>query len=128
MFPANDVMGMASALAAHSEARLDAYAQNVANADTPGYRAKDLAPFTETYRSGPDLTLLQTRAGHLGDGDANPALRPAPRGLGHMSPNGNDDSLEDETMRAAVARQDHDMALTIYKSALNILRTSIGRR
>jgi flagellar basal body rod protein FlgB len=27
--------------------------QNVANADTPGYRARDLSDFTESLRAGP---------------------------------------------------------------------------
>ena len=31
-------------------------------------------------------------------------------------------------MRAAGIRQDHETALTIYKTSLNILRASIGRR
>jgi hypothetical protein len=38
---------------------------NVANADTPGYRAGDLRPFAETYRAMPSLALRTTRPGHM---------------------------------------------------------------
>lgn len=128
MFAKSDILNMSAALAANAEARLSAVAENVANADTPGYRARDAAPFSATYLGLSDFVLRATRPGHLGPADdqsvTNIQLRPG----GHMSPNGNNVSLEDELMRASTIRQDHDLALGIYKSALTILRTSLGRR
>lgn len=127
MFAPPEIMSMAGALSANASDRLSAIAGNVANADTPGYRAQDGAAFADVYGGGAGLALRQTRAGHLAaaGGEAGGFHeRPA----AHASPNGNSVSLEDEMMRAAAVRKDNDLALTVYKSALNILRASLGRR
>ena len=42
MFAKLELTRMAQALASHSGARMDVIARNVANADTPGYRARDV--------------------------------------------------------------------------------------
>ncbi|MFZ1660705.1 MAG: FlgB family protein [Paracoccaceae bacterium] len=128
MFAKSEILSMSAALAANAEARLSAVAENVANADTPGYRAKDAAPFAATYRGLSDFVLRATRPGHLGFADHQTVTATHLRPDGHMSPNGNNVSLEGELMRASIIRQDHDLALGIYKSALTILRTSLGRR
>ncbi len=41
-------------------------AQNVANADTPGWRSRDLRPFAETLSAIPPVRLATTDPGHLG--------------------------------------------------------------
>jgi len=128
MFEIPDVLAMASALSSNAATRLSAIAQNVANADTPGYLAKDGPVFADSYAADGALQLTRTRADHLvaTGGSAQTAL--SARTGGHMSPNGNNVSLEDEMMRAAQIRQDNDLALTVYKTSLNILRASLGRR
>lgn len=127
MFEKPEVLRMAAAAAAHAAARMASIGRNVANADTPGYRAADLASFEDTYRTGGDLRLAATRPRHFPAASAQPQAA-ARTSAGHMSPNGNNVSLEGEMMRAAQVRKDHDMALSIYKSSLNILRASLGRR
>jgi len=42
-------------------------------------------------------------------------------------PNQNAVSIEEEMMLAVNAKRQHDRAMAIYKSSLNILRTSLGR-
>lgn len=129
MFENLKVFSMAQAMAGHASARQAIIAENIANADTPGYRARDLKPFSETYRTE-SLTLPATRTGHfLSQGtdaalaQARPVYRP-----GAASPNGNTVSLENEIFAAADAKSEHDRALAIYRSALNILRTSASSR
>ncbi len=128
MFETPEVLGMASAMARNAATRLDAIARNVANADTPGYRARDAAGFAETYRKEAGLPLKATRPGHFAGvtlAAGNPVTE---RAGGHMSPNGNNVSLENEMVAAAGVRQDHELALSIYRSSLGILRASLGRR
>lgn len=129
MFDKPEIMQVASALAAHAAARQAAIVGNVANADTPGYHARDVADFAETYRDADQGVLRQTRAGHLGaaGGSTGPALVER-GGTGHMSPNGNNVSIETEMVAAAAVQRDHDMALTVYRKSLDILRTSLGHR
>jgi flagellar basal-body rod protein FlgB len=128
MFGKLEVTRMAQALAAHAGARQGVIAQNIAHADTPGYRARDLTPFEDTYRSGnrPD-TLLATRPGHIRAeaAAAEAVVRQMP---GAASPNGNSVSLETEMVKAVDVKQQHDMALSIYRSVSEIIRASLGRR
>lgn len=119
-----DITRMAQALAAHSGERLALIAGNIANADTPGYRARDLPDFAETYEGG-TLPLRQTRAGHLATGRARAEVFVTE---GSGSPDGNTVSLEAEMVRAAGVRQDHAMALAVYRSSTEILRAALGRR
>ncbi|MBE3640227.1 FlgB family protein [Mangrovicoccus algicola] len=128
MFASNDVFRMASALAAHAAARQTAISQNMANADTPGYRAMDARPFSDTIREAPALALRRTRPAHLGEPAAlhrvrlEETVRP-----GDASPNGNSVSLEREMLNAAETKHSHDLALTVYRSGLTLLRSSLGR-
>lgn len=119
-----EVMRMAHAMAAHAGQRQALTAQNIAQADTPGYRTQDLSPFVQTYKSAEPLTA--TRAGHLGaEARTRWAVQSDPQA--RASPNGNDVSLEREMLRNVEIRQQHDTALAIYRSTMNVLRTSLGR-
>ena len=119
-----EVTRLARALAVHSGARLALIAENVANADTPGYRARDLPDFSDIFeQSAP--SLRQTRPGHL------PAITDSPAPIemnGIASLDGNTVSLETELVRAAEVRQDHAMALAIYRSTSDIVRSALGSR
>ncbi|MFT4149085.1 MAG: flagellar basal body protein [Paracoccaceae bacterium] len=109
MFEKLEITRMAQALSAHAGARLGLIAQNVANADTPGYKAKDLPDFASVWRDG---------------GNDQAVTRNAP---GDASPDGNTVSLEHEMLAAADVRQSNEMALAIYRSTSDILRASLGR-
>ncbi len=128
MYDRLEIFRMAYGLAAHASSRQSAIASNVANADTPGYRAQDVRPFSETYRApNNDAGIRHTRAGHrLASDSATMKMelfdRPGP-----SSPNGNTVSLETEMMKATEVRHAHDKALSVYQTSLNILRTSLGR-
>ncbi len=127
MFDNLELMRMATGLARHASTRQEVAARNVANADTPGYRAQDVVAFRDLYESEAAGTLRATRSGHFGAGE----IATAPRlfeAAGEAAPNGNTVSLETEMMRSAEIRHQHDMATSIYKTSLDILRTSLGRR
>ena len=129
MFEKPEVLALASSLAAHAAERQSAIARNVANGDTPGYRAQDLPDFAATYRAQDAGALRQTRAGHVGAPDASQTFSATDRAQqGTLSPNGNSVSLEAEMVKAAEVRREHDMALAIYGKSLAILRASLGRR
>ena len=65
MFGQIDTIRMARDLGAHATARQQTVARNVANADTPGYRAADLRDFADIWRDQPRDGLRATRAGHV---------------------------------------------------------------
>lgn len=130
MFNSIETLRMASALTGHAAERQKLIARNVANADTPGYRARDLHSFDDSYRNGPGIGLRTTRADHM----ATPA---SSWGMGgnrsldlqsEPAPNGNTVSVEDEMLRVADTRREFDLSLAITKSSLGLIRTSLGRR
>ena len=125
MFEKLELTRMAQALAAQSGSRMAVIAENIANADTPGYKAKDIPPFSEVYEAA-GMELRATRPGHLA-GPA-PASQPVPDiQRGHEAPNGNSVSLEAEMVKSVEARQSHEMALAIYRATSDVVRASLGR-
>ncbi len=129
MFDKIEIFRMSQGLAQHAAARQSTIAQNVANADTPGYRARDLVSFTETYDAPNTTQMRASRAKHTltpttsAGAQAEAILRDGP-----TSPNGNSVSLETELMASASAKRDHDLALAVYKSSMNIMRASVRSR
>lgn len=124
MFEKLEIVRMAQSLAAHSGARMSVIAENIANADTPGYKAKDLPSFAEVYAEPGQLRA--TRPGHIGTGTAV-STPPSRASRGHEAPNGNSVSLEAEMVKSVEARQNHDMALAIYRATSDVIRASLGR-
>lgn len=127
MFETLDLMRMAGAMAAHSGARLGVIAGNIANADTPGYKARDLQSFDKVWREAGGEGMRATRPGHLSREATADFAQPFLR-AGAASPDGNTVSLQAEMVTAAAVRQDHDIALAIYRNAGDILRAALGRR
>lgn len=118
------IMRLAQDVARHAAARQGVIAENIAHADTPGFRARTLPDFAATLRQGGPMTA--TRASHIRD-DARGFRAVDDSSAPATSPNGNTVSLEREMMRAARNRQAHDMALAVYGSARAIWRSSLGR-
>lgn len=126
MFEKLELVRMAQALSAHAGARQGEIARNIANADTPGFKARDVVDFAETYAAG-DSPLRATRPGHLASSGSLWSEVEARPLHGAASPDGNTVSLEQEMVEAVEVRQQHDMALAIYRSTAAILRGSLGR-
>lgn len=128
MFQNLEIFRMAHAMASHAGARQAVVARNMANADTPGYAAQDIAPFAETFRGqGRDIGLRATRPDHL-KGAASGGFEVSARRDVETDPNGNSVSLESEMLNAVEVKRQHDRALAIYQSSLSVLRMAISRR
>lgn len=128
MFDRLEILQLARGLSAYSGARQSVLAENVANANTPGYRARDLPEFAEAYRSTTGMIdLRQTRTGHVsGEDHLSSLATPIFEDL-QADPTGNTVSVEHELTRAADIRSDHNRALAVYSSSLDIIRAAIGR-
>jgi flagellar basal-body rod protein FlgB len=127
MFNKIEVMQMAQAMASHAGLRQTAVSQNIANADTPGYKTRDVADFSATYEGGDATALRATRSGHMFGGETFSASIEKTASNGTESANRNNVSLEEEMVRGVDTKRQHDLALAIYKSSLDVLRTSLGR-
>ncbi|GLQ21424.1 flagellar basal body protein [Algimonas porphyrae] len=110
------MLALSSSMARHAATRHALISENIANADTPGYRARDVADFAEVMKA-------QTQQPAGSGFDPMPIIERLSAG----SPNGNTVSLEDELMRGAKAQQDHQMAVSIYRSTLGLMKTAVGK-
>lgn len=124
MFQNLDVFRTAMAMARHAGAQQALSAQNIANADTPRYRAKELPEFKDTLRAEM-IGQRATRPTHL-NGSSERSVQVSER-QDEMDPNGNSVSLELEMVSAVNAKREHDRALAIYRNSLSVIRASLGK-
>jgi len=127
MFEKLEVFQMSQSMARQALLRESAIATNIANADTPGYQARDVASFADTYVTERTDSMRATRAGHIGANGSYRVGVAEDRNPETVSPDGNSVSIEDEMVKSVEVKRQHDLALAIYKSSLNVLRTSLGR-
>jgi flagellar basal-body rod protein FlgB len=117
---------------AHASQRNSIIARNIANADTPGFKAQDVERFDfgGMVAQSPDARAPKsTRAGHLG-AEAVPAASRArvvtPPATAE-SPDGNTVDLEEQMVQAAETRATFELASTLYAKNLSLLRTVLSR-
>ena len=117
------------------ETRQKVLAENVANAETPGYRARDIkAP--DFFRmavegEGNDgvstvLTNPMHIAGPLIDNSA--PFRPEKVGGYEVTPDGNAVSLEDQMMKVTGNQMDFQTVTSLYQRSIGLLKTVVGKR
>jgi flagellar basal-body rod protein FlgB len=123
MYDNIDLFRTASAMAQHAGRRQALVAQNIANADTPAYRAQGIPAFQEIYRA--DAVMKATRPQHFAG--ATPGSTVAATSHGEPSPNGNTVSLEEELLNAVSVAREHNRALAVYRHGMTLLRTALGR-
>lgn len=127
--------------------RQELLSQNVANADTPGYRAQDLkdTKFQQLLKNRDGrLAMTATKVGHVGA--ARSGLLKAANGKGitgadadfralidktagkSPDPTGNTVKLEDELIKVSDTSGQYQMVTKLYRKQLDMIRTAIGRR
>ena len=128
MFDQLDIFRMSAAMASHVGRRQALTAQNMANVDTPEYRAQRLPSFSElTETPGQHPPLRATRPDHLYGVGGEVAHARIMTERADPSPDGNTVTVEREMLESVSAKREHDRAIMIYKSALTILQTTLSR-
>ena len=128
MFDKFEILQLSGDMARHASARQTLVARNIANANTPGYEPMDIGSFqSQKRRLDFASSLRTTRAGHIGASETQNFVGQEIK-ASSAKPNGNAVSLEAEMVKGASIRQDHQMALSVYSKAIEILRLSAGRR
>ncbi len=100
-------------------------AQNIANANTPGFVAKDLQSFARTLaHSLPELAVTSPMhlTGTRAAGSTDPSIRPMER-----APDGNAVSVEDQLTKVADTDGAQALVTTLYHKYLGLYRTAIGK-
>ena len=103
-------------------------AENVANADTPGFRPNDLKEPTFETTPGAALGLVRTAGNHLDIAGGTSRFDMQRNGGYEIRPAGNAVSLEDEMMKVAQNQMDFQTAAQIYSQGLALIKTALGRK
>ncbi|MVO17907.1 FlgB family protein [Parasedimentitalea huanghaiensis] len=128
MFTELNVFKLANAMATHAGTRQALVSQNIANADTPGYHAKDIKPFSEVFDDDSQQgTMRASRHNHLNGSSGQGMNWTVSESGAGTDPNDNSVSIESEILKGVEVKRQHDKALAIYKSSMNVLRASLGR-
>jgi flagellar basal-body rod protein FlgB len=102
-------------------------AANVANADTPGFRARDAIPFREVLaRRVAAPGMRTTDAAHIIPARLSGPAADVSRAL-ERTPNGNAVSIEEQAVRIAENDQSHAMTMGLHRKYLALFRTALGR-
>lgn len=95
-------------------AKGSAVAGNIANADTPGYKAHDVAAF-EAALSAAGTQVARTKGGHLAnDGPGDRRFEIVPRGDGATKYSGNSVGIEAEMTTLGEVRSQHALVNGVF--------------
>ena len=114
--------------------RQDVLSQNIANANVPGYQAKDIkAPdfssMIEKSSNEGGVSVATTDTGHMtigttGSGKFQPVAKAIKRG--EISPSGNNVILENEVLKMSKNSLEYQQSAEMYRKMLEMLKTAIG--
>jgi flagellar basal-body rod protein FlgB len=115
----------------HLGERQKLIAENVANADTPGFTPRDLKPFTLAGMRAPatgGVGAVRTHAMHIGSAPVRATpWKPVASPDSETTLDGNSVVLEEEMIKMAEARNHYDAAIGLYQKSLGLLRTAARR-
>jgi flagellar basal-body rod protein FlgB len=105
-------------------------AQNIANANTPGYEGKDLKKpdFASFMQSSATTTgsLTQTNGNHIsGMNAASKYTKVTSEGF-EVTPSGNQVVLEDEVMKLSRTGLEYQETTSMYRKMIEMMKTAIG--
>ena len=113
--------------------RQEVLSQNIANADTPKYRARDLKSYNFIELIRRENTQLNMK---VGSDEHLPGRRKRIRDFAEYkdqrpfetSPRGNSVVLEEQMMKVAETQIDYQMMTSIYKKNIGFIKLAIGKR
>lgn len=108
-------------------------AENVANADTPGYRSRDLKPldFRAMVKETPRVNMAATAENHLTGTRREPEFRvnqERVKNAYEISINQNGVSLEQQLTRVSQNQADFRLASGLYRQNITLMKLAIGRQ
>jgi flagellar basal-body rod protein FlgB len=106
-------------------------AENVSNADTPGFKPKDLKEpvFAPNGRpAGGVLGIERTSVSHLAGESGQAGEDPTNARRFETTPSGNAVNLEDEMLKVSQNQSDFQLAASLYQKSLQMLRIAAGKK
>ena len=105
------------------DSRQRVLAQNIANADTPGYRAKDISPFSRMVGT-PGIQPVLTNPLHLAGLSQSDSLEQG--AASERAPDGNSVGLEDQMTKVADDEASQAIVGNLWHSYMGMFMTALG--
>lgn len=105
-------------------------AENVANADTPNYTARDLKSysFDAEMRSVATVSVSTTSPAHISVSSGSVRTSGSQSSLYEVTPSGNGVVLEDEMMKVTGNEMDYQAVTALYMRSIRLLKVALGRQ
>ena len=101
--------------------------ENVANADTPGFKPKELKePDSSRASFSAATSLMRTDPAHLALSTSS-SNSEAKKNDYEVRPSGNAVNLEDEMLKVSANQMDYAAVTSLYSKSLHLLKTAIGK-
>jgi flagellar basal-body rod protein FlgB len=110
------------------QARQKVLAENVANANTPGFKPMELKEPSFAAAQGGALPMQMTSPLHIGFGSASNSVETAKGVRFETRPSGNAVNVEDEMLKSASNQSEYQLATSLYQKSLSMLRTAVSGR
>jgi flagellar basal-body rod protein FlgB len=117
------------------QARQGVLAENIANAQTPGFVGKDLATFSLDEGVGKPLSMASVsyaseRSNHISISSFNQSggFGSEEGGGYETTPDGKSVTLEDQMMKVTGNELDYQTVTTLYTRSLRLIRTALGKQ
>ena len=109
-----------------SNIKHEVFAENIANASTPGFKAKDIAPDQTGFAN--TLAVKMTNGMHMSGTKKKQELKiKSERNSKHLKPNGNDVYLPEQMHKISHNQMNQQKLLKMYSYLEDMLRISVGK-
>ena len=118
------LLNLASRQLQHLATRQAVIAGNIANANTPGYRAQDVTPFRDVL-DRTDLAMAATNGSHIGTGAPSERVTKTRNAEAwEVVHSGNSVSIEEQMMKAGEVARDQSLNTGVVKAFHRMLLAS----
>ena len=127
-----DVFRMAGQKMGWITERQAVLANNIANADTPKYRSRDLKSldFSRMLDDAPQMRVARTTSGHIMGSAGRSDFRTVRERSGEVyevNPNDNTVIMEEQLMKVSESTMQYKLATNIYSKNLSMLKLAVGQ-
>ncbi|MHA1539180.1 MAG: flagellar basal body rod protein FlgB [Alphaproteobacteria bacterium] len=105
-------------------------AENIANANTPGYKAKEIK--RQSFQDlvavpGPSMPMKTTQAGHIPTGTNSRSVQGMMKSKNtyETSPDGNNVVIEEQLLKEMEIAKSYKQVTSLYKKHLGMIRTAL---
>ena len=109
-------------------------AQNIANSDTPGYEAREVAaPSFASMVDGAGAGQVRRPRVEISDGMRRLGAKPsvmttiADRDISEVKPDGNNVTLEDQLLKMGQIQSDYAALTSLYRKQMGLVKSALGK-